>query len=51
MERYNIELDKSSVIRRLDEMRQDPDCDVQVNYACAIPKQPREESKWNGTRL
>ena len=45
-ERYDIRLGKSSVIRHLSELRQDPDNDVQVNNECTIPLQPRNESRW-----
>lgn len=45
-ERYNIQLGKSSVIRHLSELRQDSDNEVQINYECTIPMQPRLESRW-----
>ena len=45
-ERYDIHLGKSSVIRHLSELRQDPDNVVQVNNECTIPMQPRNESRW-----
>jgi hypothetical protein len=45
-ERHGIILSKSSVIRHLSELRQDPDNDVQVNNECTIPILPRNESRW-----
>jgi hypothetical protein len=42
---YNIELSKSSVSRRLTELRQDPNNDVKLNHICTIVK-PKEELKW-----
>jgi hypothetical protein len=45
-ERYNIQLGRSSVIRHLMELRQDPDNDVQINNECTIPLKPRTESRW-----
>jgi hypothetical protein len=41
-----IILSKSSVIRHISELRQDPDNDVQVNNECTIPLQVRTESRW-----
>jgi len=42
---YNIELSKSSISRRLVEMRQDPNNDIRLNHVCSIVK-PKEEQKW-----
>lgn len=44
--RYNITLGRSSVIRHIRELRQDPDNDIQINYECNVPKKPREEYRW-----
>lgn len=41
-----IILSKSSVMRHLSELRQDPDNEVQINNECTIPLQPRSESRW-----
>ncbi|MGI0045169.1 MAG: hypothetical protein ACRD47_15800, partial [Nitrososphaeraceae archaeon] len=45
-ERFDIELGKSAVGRRLMELRQNPDNDVKANFVCSIPRPPREESKY-----
>lgn len=46
-ERFNITLGRSSVVRHLLELRQDPDNDVQINE-CTIPSIPRGETKEEG---
>jgi hypothetical protein len=45
-ENYNIQLGRSSVIRHLAELRQDPENDVQINNECTIPRKPRKETRW-----
>ena len=42
---HGIELSKSTVSRRLKELRQDPANDVQIQE-CSIPQKRREECKW-----
>ena len=44
-ELHNIQLSKSSVMRHLTELMQDPDNDVQMNYQCSSQK-PKEQQKW-----
>jgi hypothetical protein len=41
-----ITLSKSSVMRHLSELRQDPDNEVQINNECTIPLRPRTQSRW-----
>lgn len=41
-----ITLSKSSVIRHLSELRQDPDNEVQINNECTISLRPRTQSRW-----
>ena len=43
-ERYKIPLERSSVIRHLMELWEDPD--VQINNECTMPLKPRYESRW-----
>lgn len=45
-ERFGIEIGKSSVGRRLVELRQNPDNHVKTNYICSIPRPPKEEGKY-----
>ena len=45
-ERYDIKLGRSSVVRHLEELRQDSDNDVRVNFTVTIPTKPRIENKW-----
>ena len=42
---FGIELAKSSVCRRLNELRQDPVNGVKT-LKCSIPRKPKEEGKW-----
>ncbi|MGE5661141.1 MAG: hypothetical protein ACM3X1_02730 [Ignavibacteriales bacterium] len=41
-----IILSKSSVMRHLSELRQDPDNEVQINNECTIPLRPRAQNRW-----
>jgi hypothetical protein len=42
---YNIELGKKAILRRLTELRQDPDNRIQIDFKCSFQR-PKSEQKW-----